>query len=58
MPTLGASAGQVSRRRGSLSATLRAMVSRRDPLTVALFVYFVALILAVVVLLILTTFNQ
>jgi hypothetical protein len=34
------------------------MVSRRDPLTVALFVYFVALILAVVVLLVLTTFNQ
>jgi hypothetical protein len=34
------------------------MASRRDPLTVALFVYFVALILAVVVLLVLTTFNQ
>jgi hypothetical protein len=34
------------------------MASRRDPLTVALSVYFVALILAVVVLLVLTTFNQ
>jgi hypothetical protein len=34
------------------------MASRRDPLTVALFVYFVALILAVVVLLVMTTFNQ
>jgi hypothetical protein len=34
------------------------MASRRDPLTVALFVYFAALILAVVVLLVLTTFNQ
>jgi hypothetical protein len=34
------------------------MASRRDPLYLALFVYFVALILTVVVLLVVTTFNH
>jgi hypothetical protein len=59
MPTAGASAGQVSRLRGSGRATVRAMAEPRDEgngsdlLTVALFVYFVALIVLVAGLLVL-----
>ena len=59
MPTAGASAGQVRRRRGSGRATVRAMVEPRDEppegdvLTLALFVYFVALIVLVAGLLVL-----
>ncbi len=59
MPTAGASAGQVRRRRGSGRATVRAMVQPRDEghdgdlLTLALFVYFVALIVLVAGLLVL-----
>jgi hypothetical protein len=34
------------------------MASRRDPVTVALFAYFVALIILVIVLLVVTTFNH
>jgi hypothetical protein len=68
MPTLGAPAGQVSRRRGSGRATVRAMDPesggdpRRSPgaldlLTVGLAVFFVALIGTVAALLILPTLH-
>jgi hypothetical protein len=66
MPTAGASDGQVRRRRGSGRATVRAMVEAReepsedsgqegdgDLWTVALFVYFVGLIVLVAGLLVL-----
>ena len=66
IPTAGAPAGHVSRRRGSGRATVRAMVDAHDEpledqkgsdgsdfLTVALFVYFVALIVLVAGLLVL-----
>ena len=53
IPTAGASAGQVSRRRGSLRATVRAMdEGNADLLTVGLVVFFVALIVTVAALLI------
>ena len=56
MPTRGAPSGHVSRRRGSRRATVRAM--DREPrsldlLTVALLVFFVALIVTVAALLVL-----
>jgi hypothetical protein len=59
MPTAGASAGQVRRRRGSGRATVRAMGEPHDDApdgdlqTLALFVYFVALIVLVAGLLVL-----
>jgi hypothetical protein len=62
MPTDGASGGQVSRRRGSGRATVRAMDERPtdepakgelDLLTIGLLVFFVALIGTVVALLLL-----
>ena len=66
IPTAGASSGHVSRRRGSGRATVRAMVDAHDQppgdedasegsdlLTLALFAYFVALIVLVAALLVL-----
>ena len=56
MPTRGALSGHVRRRRGSRRATVRAMEPgprRLDLLAVALLVYFVALIVTVVALLVL-----
>lgn len=56
MPTRGAPSGHVSRRRGSWRATVRGMEPEPrsvDLLTVALLVFFVALILIVAALLIL-----
>ena len=56
MPTRGAPSGHVSRRRGSGRATVRAMEPERrsiDLLTVALLIFFVALILIVAALLVL-----
>src|SRR2546423_12778193 len=56
IPTLGASDGQVSRRRGS-SATVRAMAPPEEPhagldlLTIALLVFFLSLIVIVAALL-------
>ncbi len=56
MPTRGAPAGQVSRRRASCRATVPAMDPEPrsvDLLTVALLVFFLALILIVAALLVL-----
>jgi hypothetical protein len=56
MPTRGAPSGQVSRRRGSRRATVPAMDPEPrsvDLLTVALLVFFLALILIVAALLVL-----
>ena len=56
MPTRGAPAGHVRRRRGSGRATVRAMEPEPrgvDLLTVGLLVFFVALILIVAALLVL-----
>jgi hypothetical protein len=58
IPTAGASAGQVRRRRGSGRATVRAMVEHdgdADLLTVGLVVFFVALVVTVAALLVAPT---
>jgi len=61
MPTRGAPSGQVSRRRGSWRVTVRAMEPESrgfDLLSVALLVFFVALIVIVAGLLVLPVLPQ
>jgi hypothetical protein len=62
MPTAGASSGQVRRRRGSGRATVRAMVESNeqddsDLQTLALYAYFVGLIVLVAALLVLPAID-